>query len=64
VDHSYNIRYKDNVNIPVHHFKKQIGPKCCVSVAIRICRLCMTNIYDFFNLYNMFFIKEIDFSKP
>lgn len=59
VDHSYNERYKDNVNIPVHHFKNQIGLKCCISVAIQICRLCKINIYDFFNLY-MFklFIKK------
>jgi hypothetical protein len=51
LDHSYNKRYKDNGYIPVQHFKKQIGLKCCISVAIQICRLYKINIFDFFNFY-------------
>jgi len=35
LDYSYNTRYKDNVNILVQHFKKQIGLKCCILVLFK-----------------------------
>lgn len=60
----HNTWYKININIPVMQYKKQIGIKFCIYVAIKICRLLKINIQDFTNL-NMFkyFIKKNRFFR-
>lgn len=59
----YNsIRYKENINIYVQHFKKQIRIKCYTSVAIKICRLLKINIHDFSNMIKLL-LRKLDFSE-
>jgi len=55
-------RYKENINICVQHFKKQIKIKCCASVAIQICRLLKINIHDFSNMFKLF-LRKLDFTE-
>lgn len=64
VNHSYNTRYKENINIYVPTFKKQIGLKSSISAASQLCRQLSINIYNFKNV-SIFksFLKTIDFTN-
>jgi len=59
------MRCIENFNvISVQHFKKKVGIKYCIAVAVKICRLLIINIHDFSNLI-MFklFLRKFGFSE-
>lgn len=63
VNHSYNTRYKENIDICVPIFKKQLGLKSSVSTATQICRQLNINIYNFKNVCIFkSFLKTLDFT--
>ena len=49
MNHSYNTRYKENINIYISIFKKQLSLKSSISTATQICKQLNINIYNFKN---------------
>jgi len=51
IKHSYCTRYKQNVNICIPNFKKQLALNSSLSTATQICRQLNINIYNFNSIY-------------
>ena len=64
VNHSYNTRYKENINICVPISKKQLGLKSSISTASLICRQLNINVYNYKNICIFkSFLKTLDLSN-